>query len=92
MLGLLEERLPPPPPPDAFGDAVGLYLELDFEELPVIAKPKVEPKKLSTGQAPLEIAALDDGFRMRCTGCGEVSEPVRFRWQVLDQTVQCRCA
>ncbi|MEZ5235495.1 MAG: helicase-related protein [Acidimicrobiales bacterium] len=92
VLGLLEERLPPPPPPDAFGDAVGLYLELDFEELPVIAKPKVEPKKLSTGQAPLEIAALDDGFRMRCTGCGEVSEPVRFRWQVLDQTVQCRCA
>lgn len=92
VLGLLEERLPPPPPPDAFGDAVGPYLELDFEELPVIAKPKVEPKKLSTGQAPLEIAALNDGFRMRCTGCGEVSEPVRFRWQVLDQTVQCRCA
>ncbi|MCC6435777.1 MAG: DEAD/DEAH box helicase [Acidimicrobiales bacterium] len=79
----------PPPPPELVEDSP--YLSLDFEELPVVAKPKVEPRKLSTGQAPLEIAATADGFRMRCTGCGELSEPVRVRWQVLDQTVHCRC-
>ena len=32
------------------------YLELELAELPQIAKPKVEPKRLSTGQVPLEIA------------------------------------
>ena len=68
------------------------YLALDLAELPDIAKPKVEPRRLSTGQAPLEIAAVDAGWQMSCTGCGEASPLVRFRWQVLDQTVACRCA
>ena len=43
------------------------------------------------GQVPLEIARFGDAWRMSCTGCGETSVAVEFRWQVLDQTVACRC-
>jgi superfamily II DNA or RNA helicase len=68
------------------------YLELEFAKLPEIVKPRVEPKRLSTGQAPLEIARVGSAWRISCTGCGEASAPVQFRWQVLDQTVACRCA
>jgi hypothetical protein len=67
------------------------YLEVELVDLPEIATPKVAPKVLSTGQAPLEIVSDGSGWRISCTGCGEVSAPVRFRWQVLDQTVACRC-
>ena len=59
--------------------------------LPPIAKPRVKPKRLSTGQAPLEIARVGSAWRISCTGCGESSPPVQFRWQVLDQSVVCRC-
>jgi superfamily II DNA or RNA helicase len=72
--------------------AADRYLELEVAELPEIAAPKVPPKRLSNGEAPLEIAALDSGWQIRCTGCGEASVLVQFRWQVLDQTVNCRCA
>ena len=68
------------------------YLELELIDLPEITRPKVEPKRLSTGQAPLEIAKQGTTWHMRCTGCGECSAPVRFRWQVMDETVACRCA
>jgi superfamily II DNA or RNA helicase len=68
------------------------YLELEQAELPEIAKPKVAPKRLSTGQMALEIARVGDAWRISCTGCGEASPLVQFRWQVLDQTVACRCA
>ena len=67
------------------------YLELELAPLPVVAKPRVEPKRLSTGQVALEIARIGTGWRISCTGCGEASPPVQFRWQVLDQTVACRC-
>jgi RNA polymerase primary sigma factor len=67
------------------------YLEIELTELPRIAKPRVETKRLSTGQAPLEIARIGSAWRISCTGCGEASAPVQFRWQVLDQTVACRC-
>ncbi|MDQ1481377.1 MAG: polymerase primary sigma factor [Actinomycetota bacterium] len=67
------------------------YLELDLAKLPAIAKPRVEPKRLSTGREPLEIARIGNAWRIRCTGCGEASPLVEFRWQVLDQTVACRC-
>jgi RNA polymerase primary sigma factor len=73
------------PEPDAH------YLELTMTNLPVIAKPKVVPKRLSTGQAPLEIEQVDAGWRLTCTGCGASSRSVQFRWQVLDETVACRC-
>ncbi len=48
------------------------YLELTLSNLPEIAKPKVVPKRLSTGQAPLEIEQVESGWRLTCTGCGEV--------------------
>jgi superfamily II DNA or RNA helicase len=67
------------------------YLELELTDLPHITKPKVAPKRLSTGQAPLEIARIGPAWRISCTGCGEASPLVQFRWQVLDQTVACRC-
>jgi hypothetical protein len=68
------------------------YLDPELVELPEVANPKAPPKVLSTGQAPLAILVDETGWRMRCTGCGEASPAVRFRWQVLDQTVACRCA
>ena len=67
------------------------YLELELSNLPAIAKPRVEPKQLSTGREPLEIARIGNAWRISCTGCGEASPLVEFRWQVLDQTVACRC-
>jgi superfamily II DNA or RNA helicase len=67
------------------------YLDIEMAELPEIAKPRVEPKRLSTGQAALEISQIGDAWRIRCIGCGEASDPVQFRWQVFDQTVVCRC-
>ncbi len=68
------------------------YLDPALVEFPRIAKPKVVPQRLSTGQVALEIARFGNGWRISCTGCGEASKPVQFRWQVLEQTVACRCA
>jgi hypothetical protein len=81
---LLGPRLPQP-------DHTPDYLPLELAELPKITKPRVEPKKLSTGQMALEIARVGTAWRISCTGCGEASPVVQFRWQVLDQTVACRC-
>lgn len=78
-------RLPEPGPDRA------PYLELELVDLPEVAKPKVEAHKLSTGRSPLGIEAVEGGFRLRCTGCGQPSATVPFRWQVLDQTVTCSC-
>ena len=93
-LARLDARLPAPPgaaatAPTSTSD--GPYLELTLSNLPDIAKPKVQPKRLSTGQAPLEIARIGSEWRISCTGCGEASRLVQFRWQVLDETVACRC-
>jgi hypothetical protein len=68
------------------------YLEVALAELPRVAAPKVPPRRLSTGQAPLEIARVESEWRIRCTGCGEASRLVQFRWQALEETVDCRCA
>jgi superfamily II DNA or RNA helicase len=67
------------------------YLEPELANLPHITKPKIMPKRLSTGQMALEIARIGSAWRISCTGCGEASPLVQFRWQVLDQTVACRC-
>jgi hypothetical protein len=80
----LDGRLPRPAP-----DAP--YLEIELVALPPIAEPMVKRKRLSTGEAPLEIARTGSGWRIRCTGCGESSPIVKFRWQALDQSVVCRC-
>ena len=83
-------RLHVAPPPRGRRDAAP-YLELALSNLPAVAKPRVEPKRLSTGREPLEIARIGSAWRISCTGCGEASPLVEFRWQVLDQTVACRC-
>jgi superfamily II DNA or RNA helicase len=76
----------------AEGGVVGApYVEVEAVELPRVTAPKAAPKRLSTGEAPLEITADGAGWLIRCTGCGETSAAVRFRWQVLDETVDCRC-
>jgi hypothetical protein len=84
-LARLERALPKP-------DESTPYLELVLSDLPVVKHPKVEPRRLSTGQVALEIARVGSEWRISCTGCGEASPPVQFRWQVLDQTVPCRCS
>ncbi len=71
---------------------VSPYLDLEITNLPAIAKPRVEAKRLSTGQAPLEIARVGSAWRISCSACGESSPLVEFRWQVFDQTVACRCS
>ena len=81
----LEPRLPQPT------DAAPRYLELSLSNLPPVAKPKTVPKRLSTGAVALQIARVGDGWQISCTGCGEASPLVQFRWQALDQTVDCRC-
>jgi superfamily II DNA or RNA helicase len=86
-LQALEAQLPATP---ARGDPTP-YLAVELAELPEIAKPKARVRRLSTGEAPLEIARVGSGWRISCTGCGESSAPVQFRWQVLDQTVACLC-
>ena len=68
-----------------------LYIDIESVELPEIAKPRVPIKTLSTGAAPIELRSDGSTWMICCTGCGACSEPVRFRWQALDQTVQCRC-
>lgn len=78
-------------PASAEGDSLP-YLDPELSLLPEIERPKQEPKRFSTGQAPLALEAVDGGWQMACTGCGETTEPVQFRWQALDLTVRCRCA
>jgi hypothetical protein len=82
----LNPRLPHPAPDSA------PYIEVELADLPRITQPKLEPRRLSTGQSPLEIEPVEEGWQLSCTGCGAVSAPVPYRWQVLDQTVTCRCA
>jgi len=84
-LARLERALPTP-------DSNPSYLEPELTTLPTVRTPKVEPRRLSTGQMALAIERLGSAWRISCTGCGEASPLVEFRWQVLDQTVRCRCA
>jgi superfamily II DNA or RNA helicase len=81
----LEPWLPKPT------EAAPRYVELSLSNLPPVATPKVAPKRLSTGEVGLAIARVGDAWQISCTGCGEASPLVQFRWQVLDQTVHCRC-
>ena len=74
-----------------FSTADGPFLGLQLTNLPRIERPKPIAPRLSTGQAPLEIVRLDGVWRTRCTGCGAMSDGVQFRWQVLDQRVDCVC-
>ena len=48
------------------------YLELELADLPRDREAQGEPKRLSTGQAPLEIAQVESGWRISCTGLRRV--------------------
>ncbi len=87
----LGDLVPEPTPGRGPAPDVAPYLEIELGELPEIAAPKAKPKQLSTGASPLTIQHGSDGFRLTCTGCGQSSKPVKFRWQVQDETVTCRC-
>ncbi len=67
------------------------YLAIEEIELPEIAKPKPQKKLLSTGEKPVVITQIGKEWAVRCTGCGAVSESTPFKWQALDQTVECTC-
>jgi superfamily II DNA or RNA helicase len=82
----LADRLPRPGPTEL------PYLEPDLAALPTVTRPRPAAPRLSTGQAPLQIVPIGSGWQLSCTGCGEASPLVQFRWQVFDQTVDCRCA
>jgi hypothetical protein len=90
MLEKLDARLPTPSAERPY--ATRPYLEPELIELPRITKPRLKPKRLSTGNEALEIARVGSSWRISCTGCGESSPLVDYRWQLFDQTVDCRCA
>ena len=66
----LDAQLPRP-------KAAAPYLEVELAELPRIAKPRVKPRRLSTGSAPLEIARVGSEWRISCTGCGQAGRASR---------------
>jgi RNA polymerase primary sigma factor len=68
------------------------YLEIEKLPMPELAKPKPKKKRLSTGESPVRVVTLPDGFAVECTGCGALSAPVKFKWQAMDQTVECTCS
>lgn len=86
----IDERVPDTPfeKPD---DPV-TYLEIERLALPELAKPKQKKKRLSTGESPVVVVSVTGGFAVSCTGCGTLSAPVKFKWQALDQTVECTCS
>lgn len=68
------------------------YLELERLPMPKLAKPKPKKKRLSTGESPVLVQQVSEGFVVICTGCNTASEPVKFKWQAMDQTVECECS
>ena len=52
---------------------------------------KAEKTRLSTGENPVTVVNLGDGFVLQCTGCGAFSDPTPFRWKALESTVECSC-
>ena len=67
------------------------YLEIERVPMPALAKAKPKKKRLSTGESPVVVVTVKGGFAVSCTGCGVLSSHVKFKWQALDQTVQCEC-
>ena len=69
------------------------YLEMISPELPEITKPKQvrEKPRLSTGEHPVALMAVGKQWALRCTGCGVNSEPRDYKWQAMDDKVECTC-
>ncbi len=86
----IAERIPDTPrdkPED-----MPVYLEIERLPMPELAKPKPKKKRLSTGESPVRVVTLAAGFAVECTGCGALSALVKFKWQAMDQTVECACS
>ena len=50
-----------------------------------------EKPRLSTGEHPVALMAVGKQWALRCTGCGEMSEPRDYKWQAMDDKVECTC-
>lgn len=86
------QRVPDTPPDKPTDPDAVPYLELERLAMPKLAKPKPKKKRLSTGESPVIVIAVADGFAVQCTGCNAVSAAVKFKWQAMDQTVECACS
>jgi len=62
-------------------------------ELPEVRQPKKvkEKKRLSTGEHPVALMQVGKQWALRCTGCGAASEPRNFKWEAMDDKVECTC-
>ena len=70
------------------------YLRVELPTLPAIVeerKKRQKPKRLSTGEAPLVLQAVDGGWALKCTGCGTMSEVTKFKFKAFEQTITCNC-
>jgi superfamily II DNA or RNA helicase len=69
------------------------YLEIRSPQLPTISQPKIvkEKPRLSTGEHPVTLQSVGKEWVLSCTGCGTTSEPRAFKWQALDDKVDCTC-
>jgi len=87
---------PPEPDPDAVAEWLATsqpYLELRSPRLPEIAKQRVvkEKPRLSTGENPVSLQSIGAEWALQCTGCGVLSELRAYKWQALDDKVECEC-
>ena len=69
------------------------YLEMVSPELPEIRQPRQvrEKPRLSTGEHPVALQAVGTQWALRCTGCGVHSEPRAYKWQAMEDKVECTC-
>jgi len=69
------------------------YLEMVSPELPEIRQPRQvrEKPRLSTGEHPVALQAVGTQWALRCTGCGVRSEPRAYKWQAMEDKVECTC-
>ena len=69
------------------------YLEMVSPELPEVRQPRQvrEKPRLSTGEHPVSLQAVGKEWALRCTGCGTMSEPRVYKWQAMDDKVECTC-
>jgi len=69
------------------------YLEMVSPELPEVRQPRVvkEKPRLSTGENPVSLQAVGKEWALQCTGCGVMAEPKKFKWQAMDDKVDCVC-
>jgi len=91
-----DDRLPTPPPPSEtkkpdpeLDDRP--YLEIEKMVLPELSKERAKKQRLSTGEQPVQLVAVGSEWVVRCVGCGAESEPMKFKWQAMDETVECSC-